>query len=211
MITCYYYIIPGDNNGFSAEKLLAGAPFNIGKKIVTYKDGQEQLRSAAGRILLAQLLQDLLPAGYVPGELQYDSYLRPFLPGGPDFNIAHSGRLVLCAVTDTGKVGVDAEQIKPVDIMDYPDLFTPGEWKEITGNNNVTGTFYRFWVRKEAVLKAIGKGIYIAPAEIEVLEDVLIWEGRAYYLHEIDIHKDYKACLAVTAVTNDIRLKQLFL
>jgi 4'-phosphopantetheinyl transferase len=44
-----------------------------------------------------------------PSELRFTRSGKPYVPGHPDFSIAHAGDWVLCALAATGNVGIDVE------------------------------------------------------------------------------------------------------
>ncbi|HEY4235322.1 MAG TPA: 4'-phosphopantetheinyl transferase superfamily protein [Lacipirellulaceae bacterium] len=117
------------------------------------------LRSILGRYL------DVPPAE-VP--IAIDAHGKPRLATGVDskdlqFNMAHSGELALVAVTRGCKVGVDVEQLRPVE--HWPEIaaryFHPKETAAIAAVDPVerNKAFLRCWTRKEAILKALGVGL----------------------------------------------------
>lgn len=127
------------------------------------------LSRAALRVLLAGVAND----GTGPRDLcfQYGPRGKPYLPGGPSFNVSHSADAVIIAIADKGRVGVDVERVRSVQRMDRVAArkFTPAEhaWFAAAG----TGTdadadadlrnaaFFRIWTRKEAFAKALGQGL----------------------------------------------------
>lgn len=76
------------------------------------------------------------------------------------FNVSHSGGIVLLAFSHE-EVGVDVEQIntamKYTDVMDLS--YSGKEVAFVEASKNPTESFYKFWTRKEALLKATAKGI----------------------------------------------------
>ena len=87
-----------------------------------------------------------------------------------EFNISHSGDMVVCAVDDKS-VGIDIEQIRPIDLSvakrictDEELLYlfgrTPTEQDFIYTTDIETLTrFFELWTAKEAYGKCIGVGI----------------------------------------------------
>jgi 4'-phosphopantetheinyl transferase len=94
---------------------------------------------------------------------------KPFLDdvsgtgGDVRFNMTHSGDLTAVAVTLGREVGIDVEHIR-ADIA-FTDIahefFTAEEQSQLASlcPADAIQAFFRIWVRKEAVLKAIGLGI----------------------------------------------------
>jgi len=72
------------------------------------------------------------------------------------YNIAHAGGWILIAIS-ASSVGTDIEQVNPA--FDYSEIlpicFSNDEAQSIENNKD----FYRLWTRKEALVKATGKGI----------------------------------------------------
>jgi len=68
------------------------------------------------------------------------SFGKPTVPGGPSFNIGHSGNEILVAFADRGRVGVDVEAVRPLD--DLHGLarasFVPAEVEVLPGESKHT-------------------------------------------------------------------------
>jgi len=91
---------------------------------------------------------------------------KPYIPGGREFNISHSGDITVCAVSNS-PVGVDIEIIKPRNISRLMRILTPRERKALEALNGEEKLreFYRIWTVKEAVCKLSGNGISRARIE----------------------------------------------
>lgn len=90
-----------------------------------------------------------------PDLLQSESALR--------FNLAHSEELAVCAITSNVPIGVDVESIKPIEnLADIATrFFSPREVAALLAlpADQHTRGFFNCWTRKEAYIKAIGKGL----------------------------------------------------
>lgn len=90
---------------------------------------------------------------------------RPYLanPGSwkGDFNLSHSGEWLVLALTDRGRVGVDVQQIRDVDLGVARICFTPEERKALAlvPGDELRTLFFRIWTLKEALAKATGLGL----------------------------------------------------
>lgn len=137
----------------------------------------EQARAARYKIAVVRnhfvvsrgVLRQLL-ARYLllePARIQFDvgAQGKPATAGQPEFhfNLAHSGELALIAVTKNQPVGVDVEQLRPL-----PDremiarrFFSPAEFAALqtVAPAKQTRAFFNAWTRKEAFIKALGKGL----------------------------------------------------
>jgi 4'-phosphopantetheinyl transferase len=79
------------------------------------------------------------------------------------FNVSHSGGLFVCAVSSDLTIGVDVEQIRPIEDMTAiaSHYFSPAEQSHLASlaKADRTHAFYECWTRKEAVIKATGEGV----------------------------------------------------
>lgn len=86
----------------------------------------------------------------------------------PDFSLAHSGGLAVLVVSDRA-VGVDVE-----DATAREQPLAPALSARERANCRSYADFARLWTRKEALLKAVGKGLAVHPRHIEVLGTTLL-------------------------------------
>ena len=88
---------------------------------------------------------------------------KPYLPGGPAYNLSHSGNWIACAVSRHEPIGIDVETFARLNDhrMLLPTIAHPAERSHIeqAPEGDHLALFKRCWTRKEAVLKATGKGI----------------------------------------------------
>lgn len=141
---------------------------------------------------------------------------RPFVDGGPSFSIAHAGRWVLVAVVDGAggwartevSIGVDVESDVPArdHLADLLDALPP---QERPAQGWAAESFTRSWVRREAVLKAVGTGLR-APRDDLVLaranDDASIVHSGGVLpapdrlaLRDLELQGDYLAAVAICA------------
>ena len=109
-------------------------------------------------------------SGRQPKELSFNRgpWGKPFLvdggaPANIMFNLAHSGSLVLVVVAADRRVGVDVEQVRPLeDLIRMAEFcFTGEECAFVLSHapDNRERAFFQCWARKEAYMKAKGKGL----------------------------------------------------
>lgn len=133
---------------------------------------------ATRRILALELRVD-------PQYLEFDETDagKPFLARpaqGLEFNLSHSGGHGLVAVAKDRPVGVDIEVRRPLsDVLALThQIASPSEaqvFKQVS-TQEVHSIFFDLWTRKEAVLKAAGRGFLVDPRQVEVG----IGPGRSY-------------------------------
>lgn len=95
---------------------------------------------------------------------------KPIEARGLNFTLSHTQSLVVCAISETCRVGVDAEKIKTdFDLAQLiPHVFSEDEMDEFVQEELETRAdrFYHLWTLKEALLKAIGQGLRIKPTSV---------------------------------------------
>lgn len=129
-----------------------------------------------------------------------------------NFNISHSGNLLLIAITLQRQVGIDVELIKPLPDMDsmVELYFSQSENSSFSAlpDKEKIRAFFSAWTRKEAILKLIGEGLQLPPDGVEVSlnpEDPLPWSSvrenaysqKNYQLFSFQPAEGYQAALAV--------------
>jgi 4'-phosphopantetheinyl transferase len=131
------------------------------------------------------------------------SHGKPTLPGtGLELSITHSRTRVGVAFARAVAVGLDVEEALPARphaslaayVLSARELATLARLPESSKDT----ALLRYWTRKEALLKATGHGLYIAPADVTVsgpLDAPALLEWAAapaleqwLYLH--DLHPD---------------------
>jgi 4'-phosphopantetheinyl transferase len=94
--------------------------------------------------------------------IDYDFNKKPYLASHPElqFNISHSENLAVIAISQN-KVGIDIEyRNKDFEFNNLlADIFNTNEILDIQNAANKEYAFYSLWTRKEAFVKALGKGI----------------------------------------------------
>jgi 4'-phosphopantetheinyl transferase len=96
---------------------------------------------------------------------EYGDHGKPTLPGGPAFNLSHSGDQVLLGVAGAGRLGVDIEVVRPMDDLEglARKHFADEEVRALRGlpSEDRLRAFFRGWTRKEAFIKGLGRGLSV--------------------------------------------------
>lgn len=104
-----------------------------------------------------------------PHELmfRYNSCKKPFI-GIPEFkeikfNLSNSNDLMLVGLCKHDDIGIDIEKVHEIHDLENiaVENFSPQELKYFDSKLNKTDTFFKIWTRKEAFIKAKGKGLYL--------------------------------------------------
>jgi 4'-phosphopantetheinyl transferase len=97
--------------------------------------------------------------------------------GLPRFNLAHRDGVALLTIHPRHDIGIDVERIAPESERSWSKLLErichPSEAREANAEARAIGSraFYERWVGKEAVLKALGFGLSVSPAEVGLHRD----------------------------------------
>jgi 4'-phosphopantetheinyl transferase len=142
-----------------------------------YRFDKDRRRFVARRGLLRLLLSRY--AGAVPTSFRfnYNSFGKPYLDDEANrpashFNVSQSHGLALFAFSTNRELGVDIEQVKPLNDQESvaQRFFAPGEIQAIRSlpEDMQTDALYRCWTRKEAYIKGVVKGLSIPLDSFEV-------------------------------------------
>jgi 4'-phosphopantetheinyl transferase len=138
---------------------------------------RDQKRFIAARGMLRQLLGRYL--GKPPQELrfEYTANGKPVLAtnAGCDtlhFNLSHSGPLAVYAFTRSRNIGIDIERLRDDIAVGQiaQRFFSQYEISSLERIhiNKRSELFFQYWTRKEAFIKAMGKGISFPMEEFDV-------------------------------------------
>ncbi|PWK23852.1 4'-phosphopantetheinyl transferase [Arcicella aurantiaca] len=116
---------------------------------------------------------------------------RPNIVQDFDFNISHSAQYAVCAFSKKYSIGIDIEKIKPISLEFLQSFFNQDEWAELHQNENTQEQFYRLWTKKEAVVKADGRGLNIPLKEIIIRNNQGFVERAKWFLQEIPLDQNY--------------------
>lgn len=122
---------------------------------------------------------------------------RPYLPGEAfRFSLSHADGLSVLACAPSGRVGVDLAHSSDAALARQldPSFFTPAERHALAQQRF---TPLQLWTRKEALLKAAGTGLLLAPAQAAVNEATCKFQGHTYRLYSMPFLAGYELSLAV--------------
>lgn len=212
---------------FAAESV--AACWNVLSPEEQWKASRYRLPGVRDRYICARGQLRMLLGWYLgieAAKVQFrcNRYGKPYLAGDCTgrlhFNVSHSRGLALYALRSDGEVGVDIEYMD-ADVTFRSialEFFSPEEYATLTSlpEKLQLRAFYDGWVRKEAYIKALGRGLHIRlsdftvslspglPARvIDIRHDV---PGRARWcLSELAVPVQYTA--AVAAEGGSLRLR----
>jgi 4'-phosphopantetheinyl transferase len=185
------------------------------------------------RYIVRHGVLQLLLAGYQsckPGQIDIRATVngKPYLEGqqkrgGIHFNVSSSDTFTAIAFSRNGSIGIDIEKIRDIpDILEIVERhFTSDEKDQIFScPENLRATlFYKFWTRKEAVLKAQGEGL-VRPLDcvqvIKFYDLSTSWKVRVsgcpvveeFWLRDIDGPTGFCAAVASGSAVDDITVRK---
>jgi 4'-phosphopantetheinyl transferase len=166
-----------------------------------YRRTEDRHAHLLGRLLLLEALAELNFSNAL-ASMQYTSQGKPYFPGGPAFNISHSGKGVCCVLSGDGSVGIDTEWIRKTDISVFKKLFSSTEWQNILTHTDPLQLFFRYWTIKESVIKAEGKGLAIPLNQIKIkTEHLAVYGQTEWHLTKIGLFEDHCTTLATSVQT----------
>ena len=145
-------------------------------------------------------------------QFEYGAYGKPALTSGHTlrFNLSHSNEVALLAVALDAELGVDVEHIRP-DFAGEDIARRYFSRAEVDVFNTLppeerVAAFFRCWTRKEAYIKAIGKGFSqaldafdvtlapgVAPALLRAEDD----EASRWWMSDVGVGEGYAGALIV--------------
>ena len=166
MVSLYIADISGLSDPKDKPELLQGLPEERILKIQSQKQVEKRKQSFGAGLLLREAL---LRHGF-SGESVYIGPNGKPMADNICFNISHSGKMIVCAVSDK-PVGCDVEEVKPVPEGIVTHFFSDGERRylqEFRGKA-YQEAFFRLWTMKESYAKMTGEGMSSLLGSFEVL------------------------------------------
>jgi 4'-phosphopantetheinyl transferase len=176
------------------HQYLALMPPGIRASILRYKRWQDRQATLFGKLLLLRALRIRFPDTGIQKfqSLEVTRQGKPFVPGVPEFNISHSGEMVVLAVAESGAVGIDIEEIRTVDLEDFsryvPEVANLPEGYDA---DHVNALFFDCWTQKEAVLKGCGKGLLAPLEQVAVQDGMSLFCETSWFIRKLPIDDRY--------------------
>ena len=157
----------------------------------------------------------------IPQDIEFitNSYGKPSVKGNSiKFNMSHSIEMAYYAVSISFDLGIDVEFFnRKKNIFDIAkSVFSTTEFDFFIklSNDERQEFFFETWVKKEAMIKAVGLGLSYPMKEVDTLQmhnnHSLELCGSQYYLYRLASDNFYKAYLVVKDQEN-ISIEQQFM
>lgn len=176
-----------------------------------------QQRFIAAHVILRELLG--LYLNITPASLQfkYNDFRKPSLAapfaGALQFNLSHSEDLAVYALTLLDEIGIDIEKISSQNKIEIAERFFSDAEKAalaaLPPEEQAAG-FYRVWARKEAIIKANGKGLAQPlssfSVSIEDQQETVRADNQSWYLMPLPIHPDFAGAIATAQPKTNVMI-----
>lgn len=167
-----------DRDEADVERWMNRLPPTERDRLRTYDRGRERHRRTVARLALRTSLS--LACGVAEEDVRIETtdlgqpfLAEPTLDEPVWFSVSHAGRWSFLAIS-RHRVGIDGERIRPIDVdAVVPTLLSSSERAEVEARSEKEDrleALFRAWVRKEAVLKALGVGLTRSPIELVIAE-----------------------------------------
>ena len=186
---------------FFQQRLQLLSPADQGA-ILRYRRWEDRQLKLLGRMLLLRALESLDHDPAMITTIALSEHGKPHLPGGPWFNISHSGSRAVCAVSTSGPVGIDVEQCRPITLDDYLPVLSPAEVSRIRTSPDTNRAFFELWTAKESVSKADGRGFGIDLKYINPENGSVGIQGTTYLIYPVTLADENYICRVATANNN---------
>ena len=176
------------------------------KKIDFYRFEKDKKLSAGAYLLLKKMLSD---ENITNPLFKVGKYGKAYISNKDNihFNLSHSGKMVLCAISDK-EVGADIEyNDSAIDLNIAKNYFYNSEYDNIMNAENPSEEFFRYWVLKESYMKYTGLGMNLKLNSFEIIirDEIKLKNNNENLKFNLFDIEDYKIGIAshyhVTDVT----------
>ena len=175
----------------SYERMISSLPEADRQRAERFLRQEDRIRCAAGAFLTRHCIREALrAAGKVAGfTVARTEYGKPYVPGHPrlHFSLSHSGAMIVYAQAES-ETGVDAEEIRDINIADFSAFLYPHEMQRIDSADDPADEFFRIWTVREAVSKAEGSGIPLFEREkllIDYDKEQAVLHGKTFRFRSV--------------------------
>ncbi len=190
--------IPNRATEEDLERGLSLLPVAMHEEIKRYNLITDRLSRLVARLLVRQTLLEC--------ELMHDSTLqcwkkdvkgRPFLKDScADISVSHAYPWVVSAVGVRCRVGIDIELYQQIEVNAFLPYLSAAEAAHISNSDNPEEETLHCWSRREAVLKADGRGLMVPEDTIRNITSSATSTGKDWHVKNLDFDK---GCLYIAS------------
>ena len=189
------------------ELYLGKLPYPLAQRLMKYPTAQDRYHSLCGKLLLQTGLRQLnrTPENNYLSKLRYQQKGRPYLTDDlTDFNLSHSSELVVCAITEQGRLGVDVQKVIPIPPQLAQLFLSEHEWDTIS-RTLTNEQIIKLWTNKEAIAKLTGNGLSLSFNSLSSYgKQCLVVDETLIYTQDINLESNYACSMASDCKIQDV-------
>jgi len=211
MTEVYALQIPDDIPPTIYLRLLSSVSLNKQERIKRFKRKEDIYRTLIADILIRSIISVKYGIPNQDINFTYNSYGKPFLlrDNNFSFNVSHSGRWVVAIIGEQQLVGIDVEEIRPIEIDIAKRFFATEEYIALKEKEEreYLSYFYDLWTLKESYIKALGRGMSIPLDSFVIKRKRFSGEfsisqkdsPRSFFFRQYEIDSKYKVSACSTS------------
>jgi len=170
---------------------------------------QDRVTSILGLYLLRLCAQEMQVDKFELSDVHYPDQGKPVWKQHRaffDFNVSHSGNMVMLAASTDLTVGVDVEALRPLKRLAFKKMMTS---EELDAIHQQPTHFFDLWSKKEAVVKAANTPGLSRMRDVHLNNAVALLDDKAWFLKEVDVDVHYAVHLATSIKIDELIVKQI--
>jgi 4'-phosphopantetheinyl transferase len=188
------------------ENRMALLPGFMQDEIITYRFKKDQKSRLIARLMLREQLMAAKQGALLSSWKRLENG-KPIISDWNNFSISHSGSLVVYSDSKMD-VGIDIEQHDEIDFDALSDFFSSAEKQYILSSTDTKRRFFEIWVKKEAILKALGIGIVNGMKEFNCMEESVTIKNDRWYFHKLEFGDNYTCFLCSKTADPELELEE---
>ncbi|WP_456441538.1 4'-phosphopantetheinyl transferase family protein [Psychroserpens sp.] len=197
-LSSYYHLVSELVNYLSASEL---------QRAQNYHFEKDKNRYIICRAILKFILARSTSLDISEIHVETDENKKPYLSSHPSvyFNLSHAEDYAIIALNKSA-VGIDTEYVNRdfnySEVLSY--VFNTQETDTLLKSDKKSHTFFKFWTRKEAIVKVTGKGISDHLPQIPAIDghhkvDSKLLDGfKKLQVLSFDLNENYVASIAIS-------------
>lgn len=206
MVKIFYTKFNPEDMTVILDQWLSFLPSQLQKVNQSYRNKEDQVRNLLGKLLLTEALKNIGYGSISLDTIQYNQFKKPYLSKDFDFSISHSGMYVFCAIGKSLKLGIDIEEIKPINFSEITNIMSNSEWKNINEASNPLSQFFKLWTLKEAAIKAEGTGFFTDLNIIKVRDNTIHIGDNIWFSNKLVFDENYSGHLVTSNLEKDFEM-----
>ncbi len=186
---------------------------------------EDRKRKLSSLLFIKFTIAKYLSLSHTEVSVVKNQYGKPYFANRVDihFNISHSGEYAVLAVSDS-PLGIDVEVRKPINdfLAISENYFSKNEYNFLISSKSSADKkidlFFDIWTMKEALIKAVGKGLSIPLASFDVpipnshsleSEQKITFDKRPYYFNRYALPAKHKVAVCSISCETPTKIKNI--